>query len=207
MRGHRECWSFLWRQTARRWNQAQIGKEFKISRERVRQIIGSVNKKEIIFLSIEQHREQMVALRLEGKSLSEISLKTGIPLYWIKRAELPERPDKPIIHGTRTTYTHYGCRCSECRKANTSVGFNRIQRLRSEGKCINCGVLSEKFQCPKCLERFQPRKGPKLGCSKEPGIVWNAKERQWKVVIKGVYYGQRKTLEDAKKLKAESVQP
>lgn len=39
---------------------------------------------------------------------------------------------RPIVHGTKSGYSHYGCRCDQCRAANTAYARqNRENRERA----------------------------------------------------------------------------
>ena len=100
------------------WNNVKIAEKYGICRERVRQILGGYRAD--LSAKANAAKEQIIAMRLEGKSIMEISRAVMLPMgYIVRLADLPRRGTKPIPHGTRGGYNR-GCRCSECRATFTS---------------------------------------------------------------------------------------
>lgn len=40
---------------------------------------------------------------------------------------------KPIVHGTKSGYAHYGCRCADCTRANTDANRANREKWRARG--------------------------------------------------------------------------
>lgn len=64
-----------------------------------------------------------------------------------------------VKHGTRNEYNNFGCRCDECRQANSNYylrkGFTEKmhQRRRANNLCIKCGEPITKVEGRKNIVR------------------------------------------------------
>jgi hypothetical protein len=64
-----------------------------------------------------------------------------------KRGSVAAKPDRgAVVHGTRTAYDRYGCRCELCKAASSEHMKNYRARLKAEGRepmttliCAECG--------------------------------------------------------------------
>jgi hypothetical protein len=191
------------------WTLKKVGEKYGVTRERVRQIIGSPSKyrrskAETATELIASKRDEIKTLRAAGKSLRDISLATGIKVSYLSPIGdwAPKLP-KPVPHGTEYGYKYYKCRCKACTAASSKSCIDRVRKLRAEGKCIGCRIPSKKSYCDECRQKRFPRKGRKVGRSGISGITWAEGHKAWEVKQKGVYYGSFKNMEDAKKRNEE----
>jgi DNA-binding CsgD family transcriptional regulator len=116
---------------------AQVGEKFGVSRERVRQIVGSPfnyrgTRAEQAAAAIEAKKGIIDALRAERKSLDEIGALTGISANYLKGGEFAAKPPAPLLHGTQRGYNR-GCRCSECTAASTQRMRDYVTRKKADG--------------------------------------------------------------------------
>lgn len=96
-------------------------------------------------------RQQLVECYLKHKSAPKVSKELGISLYKVYKAAHDlgvaldgrkynsggPRGQRTARHGTRTMYTHYGCRCEACCKAEHQQYLKRKetqQRRRTNSK-------------------------------------------------------------------------
>lgn len=113
-------------------NNLQIGNKFNLSRERIRQIIG--NHRPFIRERLTQERENIISLRLERKSIKEISKAVCLPEGTIKSLDwLPRLPPAPMRHGTNNCYANRGCRCLACTAASNLRHQKYVAKKRADG--------------------------------------------------------------------------
>jgi hypothetical protein len=112
-------------------NNLQIGNKFKLSRERIRQIIG--NHRPFIRERLTRERENIISLRLERKSIKEISKAVCLPEGTIKSLDwLPRLPPAPMRHGTNYCYANRGCRCLACTAASNLRHQKYVAKKRAD---------------------------------------------------------------------------
>lgn len=104
-----------------------VGDKYSVTREFVRQIVGSVKKLRPLQVDLaEANRKKIEAMRLQGKTLEQISEDLGISQFAIWRIGVHKRVREPK-HGTANEYRR-GCRCDLCREANAEK--SRKQRRK-----------------------------------------------------------------------------
>lgn len=139
---------------------ADIGREYGLSRERVRQIAGSPfryrdPRAKQMQRVLEMKNDEIVSLRAQGFSVASIGKRLGIPVYYFSRlnVQLPERKHIPK-HGTINEYRR-GCRCAECRKENCNRTKKAQDKRRAKRICVACGNANDsdknKSYCKSCV--------------------------------------------------------
>lgn len=131
----------------------QIGERYGLTRERVRQIIGTIQKpRPLRETALDRSQEIISAWYDDGATRKEIMERFHLTPAQIRVYDFPKRP-KPIPHGTVNGYENYKCHCKACREAAAKQHTDYTHRLRAEGKCITCrGPSPDKWHCDRCRE-------------------------------------------------------
>lgn len=108
-------------------NYEEIGQAVGLSRERVRQILGS--NRDVAARILAEKMNTICDMWVADDSLREIARTLDVPFRWICDLKFPRRV-KPITHGGSGTGYRRGCRCDECKAANAKRTRERFQRLR-----------------------------------------------------------------------------
>jgi ribosomal protein S27AE len=136
------------------WSDSQIGREFGVSRERVRQLLG--NRLAYLRQRCAKYEGEIALMRSQRKSIDHIARVLALPRNRIK--ELPDllpRPVAPIRHATITGYNR-GCRCNQCREANAKRHSDYAIAKKADGfNGLKHGVRSTYHlgcKCESCLK-------------------------------------------------------
>jgi hypothetical protein len=128
----------------------QIGQQFHITRERVRQIIGTQEYRspdeKAYAVAVE-----VLAAWTNGDSKLDIQQRFGLSDHQMRILELPRR-QKWYPHGHLRRYAR-GCRCDACRAGNARRKVLYHARLRAVGLCIWCRTPSATWRCKDCAAR------------------------------------------------------
>lgn len=134
------------------WTLQSIGEKYGITREYVRQTVGDIKIVNPSKTSlIEEKMQEIISLRDEGKSLSQISKMLGLSRGMMGTLDIPPRR-KIIQHGSITGYDYHGCRCNLCREANSRQTKKRQHSRREKGLCVNCQVPCQAWYCAECTD-------------------------------------------------------
>ena len=168
----------------------QVGEEFGLTRERVRQIAGSPYefrrpRGESLKALGDSKMEEIKALRLQGKSIREIGEELQIPMQAVATvSDLPVKPPRPLNHGRATTYNR-GCRCDQCTAANRirmqvykrkvrTDGFSGLAHGRKSTYNLGC-------KCAACLKigRESQHKLVRLDPSEAVRKAWETRRQRY----------------------------
>jgi hypothetical protein len=141
------------------WTLQKVGDHYGVSRERVRQIVGSPRQYRELPSKVELSESQIQeinALRRDGKTFKKISQDLGIPFTVLNGGDFDKRVIA-IRHGSLQGYRR-GCRCDLCREANYSNVRKTQKRMREQGRCVACCKPSGgKWRCGPCYEKWSAK--------------------------------------------------
>lgn len=144
------------------WTLQKVGDKFGVTREYIRQIVGSpfsIRPRKDLLAAAREHLEQINDMRLAGKKLVQIEAETGISKGILVRLPLAK---KAFRHGTGSGYKYHKCRCEECttwgRTEGTKHAKATYRLLRERSLCVSCEMPSKTARCQSCYKQWYAKR-------------------------------------------------